>query len=174
MGFPFKTNYKSGDPVAKIESSDLNAMGEIFNGIVIVDKNDNPAGQVLRTADGRNWRLMIDGGNKYPIAFGIKGIDEQGRVEVNGGYVIHGMNYYTVADTSVSVSGGNINSPVYCVLRYTYNSQAQILTIASASFPAPTTTTWDMPLWSAYRENGETIIRRVLWEGIVILPSVWA
>lgn len=112
----------------------------------------------------------------YPHPFQAVDINsETGTVKITAGWIIHGTKAVPVPEATVSIGGGTYDAPVYVALRYTYGQVAgSILSSTVANFPAPTTTMWQQPVVSFYRVEGIITLREVLWDSIVILPSVFS
>lgn len=102
--------------------------------------------------------------------------DVDGTVRTHRGVIIHGQNLLVVGEREIAVSGGTEGNPVFAVLRYTFgsgSSSAEVLDTTVGNMPTPTANAWVMPLWSAYKVDGRIKIAEILWDSILIIPSVW-
>lgn len=160
-------NYQSG---GRLSASSINDLASAINGM---------RGEGGITVSVERTGIVISVGKvetRTKAAFGIQKINKKsGVVTVSGGLIYHGLSVAEIGAADVTVSGGTAENPVYCALRYVYNSkQGSILTTTVGQLPMPTQQAWQMPLWSAYKINGRIIIKEELWSGIVLLPSVFA
>lgn len=119
-----------------------------------------------------------DGGlstSTYPRSFGLVSVNPAGTVKLRGGYIIHGETRVDVSGGDVIVSGGTYAAPTYVTVRYTYGGSASLLPNSVGTFPLPVANSyWQQPILSVYQERGVVKVKEILWEGIIILPNVYA
>ena len=123
--------------------------------------------------------MVIEGTGASAVSnrpFALSSINhETGTVKVAAGIIIHGTKKISISESVVGVGGGTNDNPSYIAVRYIYGQPAgEILATTVVNFPLPTTTEWKQPIASIYRVNGKIKIKEVLWDSIIILPSVYS